>query len=166
MDYSEKVLEHFRNPKNLGKMKDPDGTGKVGNLACGDVMHLYIKVGRNKNGEETIEDIRFETFGCAAAISSSSIITELVKGKTIKEAVELEKGEVIDQLGGLPPIKIHCSVLAVDALSEAIYDYLQGKGKKIPDELKKRHQKIAKAKEEVRKRYGKWVKAEEKALEE
>lgn len=165
MAYSKKVLEHFRNPKNLGKIKNPDGTGKVGNIACGDVMHLYIKVREDKKGEEIIEDIKFETFGCAAAIASSSIITEMAKGEALKEAIKLNKGEIVEELGGLPPIKIHCSVLAVDALVEAIYDYLEKEEKSIPQELQKRHQRIEKTKKEVERKYAKWVEAENKALE-
>ncbi len=165
MAYTKKVLKHFRNPKNLGKMENPDGTGKVGNIACGDVMHLYIKVDRNKEEKEMIEDIKFETFGCAAAIASSSIITELVKGKTLEQAMEIEKSEILEELEGLPPIKIHCSVLAVDALLEAIYNYFQTQNRDIPEKLEQRHQKIEKTKKEVERKYAKWVEAEKKALE-
>ena len=121
--YTEKVMETFKNPHNYGKIKNADGTGKVGNIVCGDVMWLYIKVAENKKHEEIIKDIKFETFGCVAAISTSSIITDLVKGKTIKEALKVTKDNVIESLGGLPKIKYHCSVLAVDALVEAVYDY-------------------------------------------
>ena len=151
--YTKKVIEHFRNPHNYGKMKNPDGIGKVGNVICGDVMHLYIKVGKNKKEEGVVKDIRFETFGCAAAIATSSVITDLVKGKTLKKALEIEKDKIIKSLGTLPPIKVHCSVLAVDALSEAIYDYLSKNKKSIPRELQKRHQRIEKEKKEVEKRY-------------
>lgn len=129
--YTKKVIETFRNPHNYGRMKNPDGIGKVGNPVCGDVMWLYIKVGKNKKKEEIIKDIKFETFGCVAAISTSSIITDLVKGKTIKEALKVKKDDVIKSLGGLPKIKYHCSVLAVDALHKAIEDYLLKKGKTI-----------------------------------
>lgn len=134
--YSQKVLKHFRHPHNLGKIKDADGTGEVGNLACGDVMKLYIKVSDNK-----ITEVRFETYGCAAAIASSSITTDLVKGKTIEEALAMTNKEVIDSLDGLPPIKIHCSLLSVDALNEAIYDYLSKNKKEIPEFLEKKHQR-------------------------
>jgi len=151
--YTKKVIEHFRNPHNYGKMKNPDGIGKVGNIICGDVMHLYIKVGKNKKEEGVVKDIRFETFGCAAAIATSSVITDLVKGKTLKKALEIEKDKIIKSLGTLPPIKVHCSVLAVDALSEAIYDYLLKNKKPSPEELQKRHQRIEKEKKEVEKRY-------------
>lgn len=121
---------------------------------CGDVMQLYIKIGKN----EVIKDIRFETFGCVAAISTSSIITDLAKGKTIKEALKITKDSVVDSLGGLPKIKFHCSVLAVDALTEAIYDYLSKNKKPISKELKQRHQRIKKEKEIIEKKYKKWTK--------
>ena len=134
--YSEKVIEHFRNPHNYGKIEKPDGTGKVGNLKCGDVMHLYIKVEK-----DVIKDIKFETFGCAAAISTSSVVTDLAKGKTIKQALKIDNSAIVKLLGGLPLIKIHCSLLAVDALQEAIYDYLSKNKKPIPEKLKKAHQR-------------------------
>ena len=121
-------METFKNPHNFGRMKNADGTGKIGNPVCGDVMHLYIKVGKNKKGEDIIKNIKFETFGCVAAIATSSIITEMVKGKTIKEAMKIKKEDVVKSLGGLPKIKYHCSVLAIDALRKAIEDYLRKKG--------------------------------------
>jgi len=116
--YTKKVMDHFRNPRNMGKMKNPDGIGKVGNPTCGDVMAIYIKV-----KEDRIADIKFQTFGCTAAIASSSIATELVKGKTLDEALKLSRDDVAKELGGLPAIKMHCSNLAADALREAIKDY-------------------------------------------
>jgi len=118
--YTKKVIETFKSPHNYGKIKNADGVGKVGNIVCGDVMWLYIKVDP-KN--EKITDIKFETFGCVAAIATSSIITDLVKGKTIKQALKITKDNIVKKLGGLPKIKYHCSVLAVDALKEAIKDY-------------------------------------------
>jgi len=151
--YSKKVIEHFRNPHNYGSIKNPDGVGKVGNPICGDEMYLYIKVGKGK----IIEDIRFETIGCAAAIATSSIVTDLVKGKTLKEAMKIGSKKIVESLGGLPPIKIHCSLLGVDALSEAIYDYLSKNKKPIPKKLQERHQKIEKEKREIKKRYKKWM---------
>jgi len=152
--YTPKVMETFKNPHNYGRMKNADGIGKVGNVVCGDVMWLYIKIGKS----EVIKDIKFETFGCVAAISTSSIITDLVKGKTIIEALKVTKDNVIESLGGLPKIKYHCSVLAVDALIEAIYDYYLKSKKDIPDSLKKKHDVIQKSKEIIEKRYKKWEK--------
>ncbi|MFY9605311.1 MAG: Fe-S cluster assembly scaffold protein NifU [Thermoplasmata archaeon] len=116
--YSEKVMEHFANPHNVGEIPDADGIGKVGNPQCGDVMWLYIKVKDN-----IITDIKFKTFGCGAAIATSSMITELAKGKTIEEAKKISRQDVADSLEGLPPTKMHCSNLAADALREAIKDY-------------------------------------------
>lgn len=123
MDYTEKVFEYLRNPKNMGKIENPDGIGKVGNPICGDVMWIYIKVGKNEEGEKIIEDIKFETFGCAAAIATSSVVTELAKGKTLKEAEKITNKDVVEFLGGLPPIKKHCSLLAEEGLKAAIEDY-------------------------------------------
>jgi len=116
--YTEKLLDHFKNPRNMGRIENPDGIGKVGNPVCGDVMWIYIKVKDNK-----IEDIKFETFGCGAAIATSSVITELAKGKTIEEAEKITNEDVIDVLEGLPPIKKHCSLLAEQGLRAAIEDY-------------------------------------------
>ncbi len=156
--YTKKVLETFKNPHNYGKIKNADGIGIVGNIVCGDVMNLYIKVGRNKTAGEFIKDIKFETFGCVAAISTSSIITDLAKGKTVKEAMKITKDSIITSLGGLPKIKYHCSVLAVDALTEAIYDYFSKNKKEMPADLIKRHDTIQKSKEIIEKRYKKWMK--------
>jgi len=116
--YSEKVMEHFANPRNVGEIPDADGIGKVGNPTCGDVMWLYIKVKDNM-----IADIKFKTFGCGAAIATSSMITELARGKTIEEAKKISRQDVAESLDGLPPVKMHCSNLAADALREAIKDY-------------------------------------------
>ena len=154
--YTEKVLKTFKNPHNYGKIKNASGIGKVGNIVCGDVMWLYVKIAENKGKEQIIKDIKFETFGCVAAISTSSIITDLVKGKTIKEALKVTKDNVIESLGGLPKIKYHCSVLAVDALVEAVYDYFLKNKKEIPADLKKRHEIIKKSKDVMDKRYKKW----------
>jgi nitrogen fixation NifU-like protein len=117
--YSQKVMEHFRNPRNVGDIPDADGEGTVGNPVCGDLMTIYIKVGDGK-----LEDIKFKTFGCAAAIATSSMITELAVGKTLKEAIRITRNDVADALEGLPPVKMHCSNLAADALRAAIYNYL------------------------------------------
>jgi nitrogen fixation NifU-like protein len=117
--YSEKVMDHFNNPRNVGEMENPDGVGHVGNPVCGDIMELYIKV---KDG--TIADAQFKTFGCGAAIATSSMVTEMVKGKSVEEALEISNKAVAEALGGLPPVKMHCSVLAEEALKSAIEDYL------------------------------------------
>jgi len=116
--YNEKIMDHFQNPRNAGDIENPDGVGTVGNPACGDVMTLYIRV-----DNRVITDIKFKTFGCGAAIASSSYTTELVKGKTIEEALTYTRADVSDGLGGLPPLKMHCSNLAVDALKAAVEDY-------------------------------------------
>jgi nitrogen fixation protein NifU and related proteins len=123
--YTEKVLDHFEHPRNVGKIEDPDGIGKQGNPVCGDVMELTIKV-----KEDRIEDIKFRTFGCCAAIATSSMVTELVKGKTLEEAEQISKQTVAEALDGLPPAKMHCSNLAADALKDAIRDYRERHGEK------------------------------------
>ncbi len=120
--YSEKVMDHFMNPRNVGEIKDASGVGEKGNPTCGDIMKMYIKVGK-KNGKEIIEDIKFQTFGCGAAVATSSMITEMVKGKTLKEAEKISNAQVAEALGGLPPIKMHCSNLAANALQDAIENY-------------------------------------------
>ncbi|HQA59500.1 MAG: Fe-S cluster assembly scaffold protein NifU [Tepidanaerobacteraceae bacterium] len=124
--YNEKVMDHFANPRNVGEIPDADGVGTVGNAVCGDIMQMYIKV---KN--DIIEDIKFKTFGCGAAIATSSMATEMVKGKSIDEALKLSNKQIAEALGGLPPVKMHCSVLAADALREAINDYKKKVGSNI-----------------------------------
>jgi nitrogen fixation NifU-like protein len=121
--YTDKVLDHFRNPRNMGEIPDADGIGTVGNPVCGDLMTIYIKVKDNR-----LEDVKFKTFGCGAAIATSSMITEIAKGKTLDEAMKITRGDVADNLGGLPPVKMHCSNLAADGLHAAIQDYLKKKG--------------------------------------
>ncbi|MFH1610760.1 MAG: iron-sulfur cluster assembly scaffold protein [Patescibacteria group bacterium] len=124
--YSNKVLEHFQNPHNQGQIPDASGVGEVGNPVCGDMMKIYLKVksdGSDNIDNHIIEDIKFETLGCGAAIASTSMLTDLVKDKTIKESLEITKQDVADSLGGLPKPKVHCSVLAVDGLKEAVEDY-------------------------------------------
>ena len=128
--YTRKVIECFNNPRNYGRIKNPDGVGKVGNPVCGDVMWLYIRVGKNRKGQEIIKDIKFETFGCVAAIATSTILTQIAKGKTLEEAKKIDKQKIVKSLGGLPPIKVHCSVLAASALNKAIDDYVSKKQKK------------------------------------
>ena len=117
--YSEKVMDHFRSPRNVGEIADADGVGTVGNPICGDLMTVYVRIKDN-----VITDVKFKTFGCAAAIATSSMITELAKGKNLQDALKITRGDVADSLGGLPPIKMHCSNLAADALHAAIKNYL------------------------------------------
>jgi len=160
--YSKEIMKHFKSPKNIGKIKNADGIGKVGNIMCGDVMYLYIKVKKNKKGKDIISDIKFETFGCVAAIATSSMITNLAKGKTIEKALKITKFDVAKALGGLPKIKLHCSVLASDALTEAIYDYLTKNKLPIPKELVKRHERIKKGTEFVEEKFKDYIKMEKK----
>lgn len=155
--YSKKTIEHFRNPHNYGKITKPDGMGEAGNIVCGDIMSLYINVTKNKQGKEIIKEVKFQTYGCAAAIATSSVITDLVKGKTIEEALNLSKNNIINTLQGLPPIKVHCSILAIDALGEAIYQFLVKRKRSIPKDLLERHQRIEKGKQSINERYKKWT---------
>ena len=122
--YNDTVMEHFLNPKNVGELENPDGTGIYGSPVCGDMMQIQIKV-----KDETITDARFKTFGCGSAIASSSMATSMIIGKTVEEALEITNKMIIDELGGLPPVKVHCSVLADRAIKNAIYDYAQKTGK-------------------------------------
>ena len=122
--YSEKVMEHFKNPRNVGEIENADGVGKVGNPQCGDIMNLYIKI-----KDDVITDVKFKTFGCGAAIATSSMVTEMVKGKTLVEARKITNKSVAEALDGLPPVKMHCSVLAEEALGSAINDYLKKHGR-------------------------------------
>lgn len=124
--YTEIVMDHFKNPRNVGSIENADGVGQVGNAKCGDIMKIYLKI-----KDDMIEDAKFETFGCGSAIASSSMATELIKGKSINEAVELSNKAVVEALGGLPPVKIHCSVLAEQAIKSALYDYAQKTNKTI-----------------------------------
>jgi len=121
--YSEKVMEHFMNPRNVGTIENPDGYGKVGNPVCGDLMEMFIKV-----EDDIITDIKFRTFGCGSAIATSSMVTEMAKGMHVDEAMKITRGDVADELEGLPPRKMHCSNLAANALQEAIKDYKSKKG--------------------------------------
>jgi nitrogen fixation NifU-like protein len=149
--YSKLVLKHFTNPKNQGRMKNPDGFGTVGNPACGDIMTVYIKVKHPKDkprsktsslrGEEVISDIKFETLGCAAAIATSSMVTELAKGKNLATAAKISRSDVADSLQGLPPAKMHCSNLAAEALKRAIEDYRSRAKKKTKQALKMKRTK-------------------------
>ncbi|MEM2918142.1 MAG: iron-sulfur cluster assembly scaffold protein [Candidatus Altiarchaeota archaeon] len=160
--YTEKVIEHFQNPRNVGIIENADGSGKVGNPICGDIMLITIKIGENEKKEKVIEDIKFKTLGCAAAIATSSIITELVKGKTIQEALKITKQDIVNSLGGLPKIKIHCSILATEALNEAVYDYLSKNKLQIPKEVQEKHEKIQEELKRLEKQYKEFVAAQEK----
>lgn len=126
--YSEKVMDHFRNPRNVGEIENPDGVGRVGNPVCGDIMELYIKV---KDG--IIIDAKFKTYGCGAAIATSSMVTEMIKNKSLEEAEKISNKAVAEALDGLPPIKMHCSVLAEEALKKAIEDYKQKIGQTVEE---------------------------------
>ena len=133
MDYSDKVIDHYTNPRNVGVIEDASGIGKVGNPVCGDIMKVYIKVDDN-----IITDVKFKTFGCGAAIATSSISTELIKGRTVEEALALKNGDVVEQLDGLPPVKNHCSLLAEEAIHEAVADYYRKEGKLTEEEIVKK----------------------------
>lgn len=121
--YTDEVIEHFTNPRNVGEIENADGVGEVGNAKCGDIMRMYLKI-----DGDVISDIKFKTYGCGSAIASSSMATELMKGKTIKEAMEITNRQVVDELGGLPPVKLHCSVLAEQAVKAALLDYSKKSG--------------------------------------
>jgi len=122
--YSEKVMDHFKNPRNVGEIEDADGVGEVGNASCGDIMKIYLKV-----NDGVIEDVKFQTFGCGSAIATSSMVTEMVMGKTLEEAEKISNKAVAEALDGLPPTKMHCSNLAADALHDAIKNYREKHGK-------------------------------------
>ncbi len=133
MDYSDKVIDHYTNPRNVGKIEDASGIGEVGNPVCGDIMKMFIKVENN-----VITDVKFKTFGCGAAIATSSISTEMIIGKTLEEALALKNSDVVKALDGLPPVKIHCSLLAEEAIHLAIADYYRKEGKMTEEEIKKK----------------------------
>ncbi|HOZ44910.1 MAG TPA: Fe-S cluster assembly scaffold protein NifU [Candidatus Dojkabacteria bacterium] len=124
-EYSQKVMDHFMNPRNVGSIENPDGVGEVGNPRCGDIMRIYLKI-----DNDVITDIKFQTFGCGAAVATSSMITEMVKGENIEEALKISNQNVAEALGGLPPVKMHCSNLAAQALKAAIDNYLKNENKK------------------------------------
>ena len=170
--YTQEVLEHFQRPHNAVPVKDPDAIGEVGNVACGDMMQMTLKIERQlpkpsfkeekktrteKELEElVISKIGFQTYGCAAAIATSSITTDLVLGKNLKEALEVTKDQVVRGLTKLPPTKIHCSILAIDALGEAIYQYLKSREIEIPKKLQERHDHVEKAQKILEERYKEW----------
>ncbi len=129
--YSEKVMDHFMNPRNVGEIEDADGVGQVGNAKCGDIMKMYLKI-----EDGIIKDAKFKTFGCGAAVATSSMATELIKGKTIKEAEQITNKVVMEALDGLPPVKVHCSVLAEEAIAAALQDYRRRNGLEEDDRYK------------------------------
>jgi nitrogen fixation NifU-like protein len=135
MKYSEKVMDHFTNPRNVGEIENADGVGTVGNAKCGDIMKMYLKI-----EDDVIVDCKFKTFGCGAAIATSSMATELIKGHTVKEALSLTNKVVVEALEGLPPVKVHCSVLAEEAIKTALADYYKKIGRPIDFEIEKSHE--------------------------
>ena len=134
MQYSEKVMDHFTNPRNVGEIENADGVGVVGNAKCGDIMKMYLKI-----EDDVITDCKFKTFGCGAAIATSSMATELIKGRTVDEALKLTNSAVVEALEGLPPVKVHCSVLAEEAIKTALADYYNKIGKPVDFEINKDH---------------------------
>jgi len=128
--YTDKVVDHYSNPRNVGEIDNADGIGEVGNPVCGDIMKIYLKI-----ENDVIVDVKFKTFGCGAAIATSSVSTEMIKGRTVEEALKLTNKEVVQALDGLPAIKLHCSILAEEAIREAIADYYRKKGEKSEDEI-------------------------------
>ena len=135
MQYSEKVMDHFANPRNVGEIENADGVGMVGNAKCGDIMKIYLKIDEN----DVIVDCKFKTFGCGAAIATSSMATELIKGRTVEEALSLTNSAVVEALEGLPAVKVHCSVLAEEAVKTALADYYKKIGRPIDFEIEKDH---------------------------
>lgn len=133
MDYSDKVIDHYTSPRNVGKIDDASGVGEVGNPVCGDIMKMYLKI-----ENDVIVDVKFKTFGCGAAIATSSISTEMIKGKTVEEALKLKNSDVVEALDGLPPVKIHCSLLAEEAIHEAVADYFRKQGIMTEEEIVKK----------------------------
>jgi nitrogen fixation NifU-like protein len=142
--YTEEVIRHFRNPKNMGEIKDADTIAKVGSPICGDELWLYLKIDKNDKGELYIKDIKFQSFGCAASVATGSMITELAKGKTLNEALQVGPHHVTKALGRLPKVKVHCSLLSSDALHEAVYNYYKKNGIDISAELENLHKKVEK----------------------
>ncbi len=156
--YTQEVYDHFQNPHHAGVMTDATDIGEVGNIVCGDLMRIYLKIEINPPQEPYIKDISFETYGCAAAIATSSLTTDLALGKTLTEALTITKDQVVTGLTRLPPQKVHCSILAVDALGEAIYNYFVRTNSPISPELEKRHQHIAQQQTILAERYAEWSK--------
>jgi nitrogen fixation NifU-like protein len=150
--YTKKVMDYFTKQKYVGEIKNPDGIGKVGNIICGDIMYVYIKIGI-KNKKEYIKDVKFKTFGCVAAIASSSALAEVAIGKNLQDAVKITRKDIIRKLGNLPAIKTHCSILGEEALAEAIYNYLKKNKKKIPSLILEKHKKVIKEEQAYKKKF-------------
>lgn len=161
MLYSKEIMKHFRKPQNVGKLKNPDGLGRAGNKICGDLMYLYLKIKRNRKGVEIISDIKYETYGCVVAIANTSLLSTMIKGKTLEAAAKITKEDLIKKFKQVPFVKIHCSLLAVDALSEAIYDYFLKQGRPISAELQAKHERIQKEEKEIEHRHKGLVELEE-----
>ena len=155
--YTKEVYEHFQNPHHAGVLPNPTSVGEVGNIVCGDLMKIYLLIDKNAKKEPYIKDISFETYGCAAAIATSSMTTDLAFQQTLTQALQITKDQVVKGLTDLPPQKVHCSILAVDALGEAIYNYYQAEKLAIPASLEKRHAAIKKEQEVLQKRYEAWT---------
>jgi len=162
--YSKEIMKHFKHPKNVGSIKNPDGIGRVGNIQCGDIMELYIKIKKDKKGKEKISDAKFQTFGCVVALAVSSMLTEIVKNKTLEEAIKITNRDVLKKSGPIPPVKIHCSVLVADALHEAVYNYYSKNRREIPLELQKEHERIQDTLKLVEETHGEFTKFEKKVL--
>jgi len=160
--YSKEVMKHFKNPQNVGKLKNPSAIGKVGNLRCGDIMYLYLKIEKNRNGKEIIKDVKFETFGCTVAIANTSLLTTMIKGKTLQQSLKISKDDLLKKFGSVPFVKIHCSMLAIDALAEAIYNYYIKNEKPISKDLQKRHVTAEKIGKEIEEKHKELVEIEEK----
>jgi len=158
--YSKEVMKHFVHPKNMGKMKNPDGVGEAGNIYCGDIMKLYLKIRKNK-----ISDIKFECLGCVVAIANTSLLTTMVKGKKLIDVLKITKEDILRKLGQVPVTKIHCSILALDALNEAIFDYYSKNNLKIPSKLQREHERIQQTVKTLESKYRKYLEFEKKVLE-
>ncbi len=155
LPYPQNLFRFLENPQHIGKIKDADGVSQVGNPVCGDVMYLYLKMGHRK-GQEVIKDIKVQTYGCVAAIATSSTVAELAKGKTIQQAIDLTPQDILKQTGPLPPNKLHCSFLALDALTEALYDYLKKQKRPIPAKLKRKHLLVQEKQKSLKQRHPNW----------
>lgn len=163
--YTKEIMRHFTNPRNMGRINNPDGVGEAGNIQCGDLMKLYIKVKKDKKtGKGKISDIKFECLGCVVAIANTSLITTMVKGKSLEEAIRIEKEDILKKLGSVPSTKVHCSILATDALYEAIYDYYKKNNLSIPKVLLDKHIRIKQTIETLEKRYAKHIEFEREVM--